>query len=221
MGMAKLTQGQFTSGFIPPKDTPKEQISIWKKALLLDSSTGVIGNLITTIMTTLLAFAILNPKGIFPDEYKIAVVQAEFFAQWGGEIGRKIFLFASALFLVDTWISTADALARTNIDIIKFLNEKVIKDEKKAYKILITAITIITCITLPIAPPGELIIFTAVIGFFGMGAICIMVLLTQSYFLPKISPTLKESKIEKISIITTTIIYLTLTIIYILVKFQR
>jgi hypothetical protein len=221
MGMAKLTQGQFTSGFIPSKDTPKEQISIWKKALLLDSSTGVIGNLITTIMTTLLAFAILNPKGIFPDEYKIAVVQAEFFAQWGGEIGRKIFLFASALFLVDTWISTADALARTNIDIIKFLNEKVIKDEKKAYKILITAITIITCITLPIAPPGELIIFTAVIGFFGMGAICIMVLLTQSYFLPKISPTLKESKIEKISIITTTIIYLTLTIIYILVKFQR
>jgi hypothetical protein len=220
MGMAKLTQNKFISGFIPSKDTPKNKISVWKKALLLDSSVGVVGNLITTIMTTLLAFAILNPKGLFPTEYKIAVVQAEFFAEWGGELGRRIFLFASALFLVDTWISTADAVARTNIDIIKFVNEKIIKDENKAYKILITAITIITCITLPIAPPGELIVFTAVIGFFGMGAICVMVVLTQSYFLPKLSEILKESKIEKISIFITTTIYISLVIIYIVLKLK-
>jgi hypothetical protein len=220
MGMAKLTQNKFISGFIPSKDTPKNKISIWKKALLLDSSVGVVGNLITTIMTTLLAFAILNPKGLFPTEYKIAVVQAEFFAEWGGELGRRIFLFASALFLVDTWISTADAVARTNIDIIKFVNEKIIKDENKTYKILITAITVITCITLPIAPPGELIVFTAIIGFFGMGAICVMVVLTQSYFLPKLSETLKESKIEKISIFITTIIYISLAIIYIVLKLK-
>jgi hypothetical protein len=100
------------------------------------------------------------------------------------------------------------------------VNEKIIKDENKTYKILITAITVITCITLPIAPPGELIVFTAVIGFFGMGAICVMVVLTQSYFLPKLSETLKESKIEKISIFITTIIYISLAIIYIVLKFK-
>jgi len=47
-----------------------------------------------------------------------------------------------------------------------------------------------------------------------------MVIITQSYFLPKLSETLKESKIEKISIFITTIIYISLAIIYIVLKFK-
>ncbi|MGQ0442728.1 MAG: Nramp family divalent metal transporter, partial [Methylophilaceae bacterium] len=51
----------------------------WRRFLTLDISVGIIGNLLTTLMMCLLAWALLYPKGLIPQDYEIAVVQAKFF----------------------------------------------------------------------------------------------------------------------------------------------
>lgn len=161
-GMSSKTK-EFEFGFVPNES---KDIKKWKTALFIDSSSGILGNIVTTVMTCFLAFSILYPKGEFPTGYKIAVVQAEFFRGWFGEIGTKIFLFSSALFLVDTWVATADAVSKTNVDVAKIFLP--VKDTQKLYRIFLTGITLITFITIPVAPPGELIVISAMIGFIGM-----------------------------------------------------
>src|SRR3990172_3962444 len=47
----------------------------WRRYLAVDSLTGICGNLFTTLMTCLLAYALLFPKGLLPNEYELAVVQ--------------------------------------------------------------------------------------------------------------------------------------------------
>lgn len=221
MGMSIYNQNRFDFGFKPKKeDKLKEKLFFWKKALFVDSLIGVVGNLITTIMTCLLAFSILHPKGLFPSGYKIAVVQAEFFAQWWGEIGRKIFLFSSALFLVDTWMSTADAVAKINIDIIKSIRQDIIKDDSKAYFILLSAITLITMITLPIAPPGTLIVFTAIVGFFGMAIFSPAIMLINILKLKEFPEESKPSKISLISLAISSLFYILSCVVYLYIKIK-
>ncbi len=214
-GMAKLEDKE---GVIPAQDESlKEKVRKWNKALLFDSSLGIVGNIITTLMTCLLAYAVLHPRGLIPEGYKIAVVQSEFFRGWFGEAGVKIFLFSSALFLIDTWITTADAVAKINIDIIKGYLK--LNDEKKLYKILLVAITLITCITLPIAPPGELIVFSAMVGFVGMvvfsALILYLIYVLLAWELPKDA---KPSKSAFLFMLLSSIAYTILFVIYMKLK---
>jgi len=212
-GMSQKIIG-FEYGAIPSKDSA--EIKKWNKALFLDSSVGIFGNIITTLMTCFLAFSILHPQGLLPEGYKIAVVQSEFFRGWFGDIGVKIFLFSSALFLIDTWISTADSVAKTNVDFIKMLIP--VKDTQKLYKILLVAITIITLITLPIAPPGELIVISAMIGFVGMVIFSFLILFIHVK-MRKLLPKSAQIKSPGIFIFSLTgISYLGLFILYILEK---
>ena len=56
----------------------------WRRFLLADTGIGVFGNLATTLMTCFLAYAVLFPKGIVPDEWRLAAEQARFFeVSWG------------------------------------------------------------------------------------------------------------------------------------------
>ena len=84
-----------------------------------DAGLAVVINCFTVSLTTLLAFALLNPKGIFPQGWKIAVVQAEFFESVFGAVGRVLFLVVAAAFLADTWLGLADGVARQFADFTK------------------------------------------------------------------------------------------------------
>jgi len=140
----------------------------WQRGLIVDSGIGIIGNLLTTVMTCFLAFAILLPQGIVPDQWSLAAEQARFFElAWGG-VGRAVFLVVAAAFLCDTWLSTADAVARVHIEMIRlfFLRGRAI-DEVRAYRIMIVILTAVTAITMFGAEPGPLIVLSALIGFVG------------------------------------------------------
>jgi hypothetical protein len=142
--------------------------SRWRRYLTVDAMVGIGGNLLTTLMTCLLAYALLFPKGLLPEGYELAVVQSQFFeASWGG-IGRVLFLLVAAAFLADTWLATVDGVSRIQADIVQTLFPKSRQLEQRHwYYLFLGLLTLITSLTMLLDAPGPLILTSAVIGFAG------------------------------------------------------
>jgi hypothetical protein len=140
----------------------------WRRYLSADALLGIGGNLATTLMTCLLAYALLFPKGLLPQDYELAVVQARFFEVSWGAFGRILFLLVAAAFLTDTWLATADAVSRIQADIIYTLFPRARRLEVRHwYYVFLGVLTVITSLTMLMAAPGPLILTSAVIGFVG------------------------------------------------------
>ncbi|MGX2030213.1 MULTISPECIES: Nramp family divalent metal transporter [Methylocaldum] len=158
-----------SDGFLP--DALPENEDRWRKwqqFLRADVLIGIVGNLLTTLMTCLLAYALLFPKGLLPQEYELAVVQSRFFEVGWGEIGRLLFLLVAAAFLTDTWLATADAVSRMQADIVHVLFPKSRRIALRTwYYIFLALLTLITSLTMLLDTPGTLILTSAVIGFAG------------------------------------------------------
>lgn len=156
-------------GFLPQNDDLNHsRWQIWKRFLKVDVSVGIMGNLLTTLLMCLLAWALLFPNGLIPQEYEIAVVQSRFFEVSWGTFGRVLFLIIAAAFLADTWLVTADAVSRTQTDIVQTLFPKASRfNVRQWYFGFFTVLTMITGFTMMMDAPGALILISAVIGFAG------------------------------------------------------
>ena len=139
----------------------------WRRYLSVDALVGIVGNLATTLMTCLLAYALLYPRGLLPEEYEIAVVQSAFFEVSWGPIGRMLFLIVAAAFLTDTWLGTADGVSRMHADVLRRWFPRAPLSERQWYYAILAVLTAITCGTMLLDAPGPLILLTAVIGFAG------------------------------------------------------
>ncbi len=141
---------------------------LWRRYLAVDVLTGICGNLFTTLMTCLLAYALLHPKGLLPNEYELAVVQSRFFEVSWGSTGRILFLMVAAAFLMDTWLATADAVSRIQADIVSILFPASRRYKLRHwYYFFLGVLTVITSLTMLLDAPGTLILASAVIGFIG------------------------------------------------------
>ncbi len=178
-------------GYLPTENHGnRTQWSRWMRYLALDSGIGVVGNLLTTLMTCLLAYALLFPKGLLPEGYELAVVQSRFFEVNWGKAGTVIFLLVAAAFLSDTWLATADAVSRIQADIIYTLFPKSRRFEVRHwYYFFLSLLTVITCFTMLLDAPGPLILISAVIGFVGTVIFSVAVLVLNHHVLPPITPT--------------------------------
>ena len=140
----------------------------WRRFLCSDVLIGIGGNLLTTLMTCLLAYALLFPKGLLPEDYELAVVQSRFFEAGWGEVGRVLFLVVAAAFLTDTWLATADAVSRMQADIVQVLFPRARRIETRHwYFFFLALLTVITSFTMLLDAPGPLILTSALIGFGG------------------------------------------------------
>jgi hypothetical protein len=168
-GLGGSEEAVLSDGFLPDNTEQSAQNwSIWRRFLSTDILVGIIGNLLTTLMTCLLAYALLFPKGLLPQEYELAVVQSQFFAVSWGEIGRLLFLLIAAAFLTDTWLATADAVSRIQADIVMTLFPKTRRlPARHWYYIFLGLLTMITSFTMQLDAPGPLILTSALIGFIG------------------------------------------------------
>ncbi len=120
------------------------------------------------MMACLLAYALLFPKGLLPQDYEIAVVQSQFFEVSWGEVGRVLFLVVAAAFLMDTWLATADAVSRIQADIVHLLFPNSRRWQLRHwYYFFLGLLTVVTSCTMLLDQPGELIQISAVIGFVG------------------------------------------------------
>jgi hypothetical protein len=153
-----------------PVDSPEAPARwrAWQRYLSGDALIGIGGNLATTLMTCLLAYALLFPKGLLPQDYELAVVQARFFEVSWGAFGRVLFLLVAAAFLTDTWLATADAVSRIQADIVYTVFPRARRLEvRQWYYLVLGGLTVITSLTMLAAAPGPLILTSAVIGFAG------------------------------------------------------
>jgi hypothetical protein len=159
-----------TADGVLPEDRPENagHWRNWQNFLRVDVGVGIVGNLATTLMTCLLAYALLYPKGLLPNEYELAVVQSRFFEVSWGEIGRVLFLIVAAAFLADTWLATADAVSRMQADIVHVLFPRSRRWPLRFwYYFFLALLTAITSLTMLLDAPGPLILTSAVIGFAG------------------------------------------------------
>jgi hypothetical protein len=158
-----------TDGWLPADDAQTRVCwNAWRRYLTVDALVGICGNLATTLMTCLLAWALLFPQGLLPQDYELAVVQSRFFEVSWGPIGRVIFLIVAAAFLTDTWLATADGVSRMQADIVQTLFPRSRGIEpRRWYFIFLGLLTVVTCFTMLLDAPGPLILVSAVIGFAG------------------------------------------------------
>jgi hypothetical protein len=206
------------SGSTPSNDEGLAHLRCWGKYLFCDISIGIVGNLLTTLLTCLLAYALLFPKGLIPQGWELAVVQSRFFEASWGVIGKIIFLMIAAAFLCDTWVVTVDAVSRIHTDCVyAFFPRSQSISVRAWYVIFLTLLTGITGVTMGFAEPGPLILLSAVIGFVGTVLFSVALIVLNHFYLPHHLPALaRPGRTSLVCLIISCVAYFVLAILYLL-----
>jgi Mn2+/Fe2+ NRAMP family transporter len=223
-GVTRRDEGEAVEAGFRPSDEPEAagRLRRWKAFLIADSGVGIFGNIATTLMTCLLAYAVLLPQGLLPQGWDLAVVQSEFFALRWGAVGRALFLVVAAAFLADTWVTTADAVSRVNTDIVhSFFPSARKKSPRWWYFFFLGAGTVVTGVTMPLAQPGPLILISAVTGFMGTVAFCIALVALNHFHLPPRLPAFaRPGRASLVLISASCLAYLALAAAYLWMEFK-
>jgi len=221
--MREKGAGMARSGAVAlPADSPEapQRLRSWYRFVAVDASVGIVGNILTTLMTCLLAFALLHPQRLVPENHQIAVIQAEFFAVSWGDAGRVLFLVIAAAFLVDTWLATVDSVSRAHLDVLTHVWPKLAaKDPRKLYNALVLLGAVITSLTMYWSQPEALIVASAVIGFVGVVIFSGGLLVLNHIYLRRRLPASMRSGRGSLTLIAiSTACYLLLAVIYFYAK---
>jgi hypothetical protein len=196
------------------------ELARWYRYLSLESAVGIVGNLITTLMMCLLAFALLHPKGLVPSGFEIAVVQARFFEVTWGSAGRVLFLVIAAAFLADTWLATADCVSRIHLDALGAMFPKFAKrDQRPWYYGLVVLIAVVTSVTMYLDQPAGLLITSAIIGFAGTVIYsAALIVLNHRTLRRQLAPSLRPGRLSLGFMTFTTLCYFALAAAYLYVQ---
>ena len=200
----------------PDAPVDLERMGRWKRHIIVDSGIGIAGNIATTLMTCLLAYALLHPRGILPQGHEIAVVQARFFEASWGPAGRVAFLLIAACFLSDAWMATLDAVSRIHADFLTGVSGRARKlGYRKVYYGAALAMTTITSVTVLWDTPGALIQLSAVIGFAGTVVYTLALFLLSSRTLPSlVPPSAAPGRAARLALLVAWVAYLSMAIAY-------
>ena len=215
-GLGGAEEAVHSDGCLPLDDVESAgRWRTWRRFLSADIMIGILGNLFTTLMTCLLAYALLFPKGLLPQEYELAVVQSRFFEVSWGEAGRLLFLVVAAAFLTDTWLATADAVSRIQSDIVLTLFPKSRRLPARIwYYIFLALLTVITCFTMQLDAPGPLILTSALIGFIGTIIFPAALYLLNHRLLPPHLPEWARPRRRPWLLAVSFLVYLILAVLY-------
>lgn len=206
------------SGSVPAEDGGLAHIARWRRFLFWDVSIGIGGNILTTLMTCLLAYALLFPKGLLPDHYELAVVQSRFFEVSWGWVGRILFLVVAAAFLSDTWLATVDAVSRIHIDCLYgFFPRSRAIPVRSWYLFFLLLLTVVTSITVLLDEPGPLILLSAVIGFIGTVLFSVALIFLNHVYLPRHLPaSARPGRVNLFFLCVSCLSYVILAAVYFL-----
>ena len=206
------------SGAIPSSDEGLAHVPAWTRFMLWDIGIGVGGNIVTTLLTCLLAYALLYPQGLLPQNYEIAVVQSRFFEISWGWWGKVLFLIVAAAFLSDTWLATVDAVSRIHTDCVYGFFPKARKfDYRKWYLFFLLLLTGVTSVTMQLDEPGTLILISAVIGFVGTVIYSVALIFLNHVYLPRQLPASAcPGRLSLFLLIVSCIAYFALAAMYLL-----
>jgi len=220
-GLAGRSEVAFEAGIVPHESRGgSTTLGRWRRFLVVDSGVGIVGNIVTTLMTCLLAYAVLFPQGLLPEKYQIAVVQARFFEVSWGPLGRMLFLVVAAAFLSDTWMATADAVARIHTDCVLSVFPRARRwPVRRWYLLWLIVVAAITSATVWIAEPGPLILLSALIGFLGTVSFAgLLYWLNHRYLPQRISPSWCPQRLAAFGLGLAGVIYACLAAAYVWVR---
>lgn len=191
----------------------------WLRFLNFDSLLAVTINAVTAALTTLLAFAILFPQGVYPTGWKIIVVQAQFFESSLGHWGRILFLLVAAAFMIDTWVGLVDGVARQFADFV-VTAKKTKRGFRFWYYLWLGFLILSSLVTITFAQPGMLITIVGVISIFAF-VFFIPALWYLNYVkLPKTYPSfIKPKKWEHVTLWGTWAFYVSVAVWYLVIVF--
>lgn len=206
------------SGSVPGHDEGLAHVGRWRSYLLWDVGIGIGGNLLTTFLTCLLAYALLFPKGLLPQGYELAVIQSRFFEVTWGALGRILFLLVAAAFLSDTWLATVDAVSRIHTDCLyAFFPRAQRIPVRSCYLTFLFVLTAITAMTMGFAEPGPLILLSAVIGFIGTVLFSIaLIFLNHIYLPPQLPAAARPGRVNLVFLCLACVAYALLAVAYLL-----
>lgn len=195
----------------------------WYRYLHIETTIGVLGNLATTLMMCLLAYALLLPHGVVPEGFNLVVEQARFFEASWGEFGRALFLIIAAAFLADTWLATTDCVSRIHIDALSSMFPTIAaQDQRHWYYGLVLLGAVITSITMYLDQPGPLIVTSALIGFAGTVVYSAALIVLNHVRLNAMLPVeLRCSKASLIAIGFSTLCYFAIAVCYIAIQCRQ
>lgn len=210
------------SGALPGNDEGLAHVPGWKRFMLWDIGIGVGGNILTTLLTCLLAYALLYPKGLLPEGYEIAVVQSRFFEVSWGWWGKVLFLIVAAAFLSDTWLATVDAVSRIHTDCVYGFFPRARRfAQRRWYLFFLLLLTVITSVTVQLNEPGTLILISAVIGFVGTVIYSVGLIFLNHVFLPRVLPAAaRPGRLSLTFLLVACVMYSALAILYMLSIFK-
>src|SRR3989344_3493793 len=184
-------------GYVFP--TNEENMANWKNWMrFIKIDQGVIFwlfGLITLVLLSLNAYAVLTPLGVVPEGLNVAVSQARIFEQYWGPIGFTSFLLMSFLMLFSVMWTIIDAFSRIISDIL-YVNSHTGPFKKYLYflenisisHLYYSLVIIITCasaLLLPLKQPLVLLTISAVLGGFVMAIYTPVLMYLNNVKLPR------------------------------------
>lgn len=156
----------------------KENLINWKKWMaFLRVDQGIIFwllGLITLVLLSVNAYAVLTPKNLVPEGVNVAVFQAHIFGEHWGTLGFYSFLVMAFLMLFSVVWTIIDAFARIVSDIL-YVNSHTGPFKKSLhflqrlsvshmYYVLVVLIVVCSALLLPLKQPLVLLTISAVLG---------------------------------------------------------
>jgi len=193
----------------------------WIKFMRFDNLFGVLTNLLTVTLMVWLAWALLLPKGEYPSGWNLAVVQATFFENSMGAIGRVIFLLVAAAFLTDSWLGITDAVARMHSD---FFFTTFPWAQRWSFRTwyygFVFVLTTVSATTMLMAQPGTLLILGGVLNFFAMAVYMPFLIYLNYFMVPKSLPVWTRPRTLTLVVVSlVSLVYLAIAICYVIVLF--
>ena len=151
--------------------------------------------LITLLLLSLNAYAVLAPRGLVPEGLEVAVVQAHIFGDQWGSFGYKLFLAMAFLMLFSVMWTVIDAFTRIITDLLyvhcrvgpfqKYLSRFKKFSINHLYYGLIVGLVIIEAILLPLKQPLSFLVISAVLGGLTMAIYTPFLIYLNNRHLPK------------------------------------
>ncbi len=151
--------------------------------------------LITLVLLSLNAYAVLTPKGIIPEGLNVAVAQAHIFGEHWGILGFNSFLLMSFLMLFSVMWTIIDAFARIVSDILyvnshtgpfkKYLGDLKNISISHLYYFLVIIIVLLSASLLPLKQPLTLLTISATLGALAMAIYTPVLIYLNNFKLPE------------------------------------